>query len=101
MIRYFTSIQRRYADAERLFMRSLAIREKVFSPDHPEVKQSRDNLAELHRSLGLRSLAPTAVSPELPARVINPAVERAGLRYALPRRRRPYGKPSPRRRSKT
>jgi len=30
----------RYADAEALFRRSLAIREKVLSPDHPAVKQS-------------------------------------------------------------
>jgi hypothetical protein len=46
------SKQGRYADAERLFRRSLAIREKVFSPDHPDLKQSRDNLAELYRRQG-------------------------------------------------
>jgi hypothetical protein len=31
------------------FWRSLAIRERVFSPSHPAVKQSRDNLAEQAR----------------------------------------------------
>jgi CHAT domain-containing protein/Tfp pilus assembly protein PilF len=41
--------QARYAEAEPLFKRSLAIREKVLGPDHPEVGQSFDNLAALYR----------------------------------------------------
>ena len=37
--------QGRYADAEPLHKRSLAIREKALGPDHPDVAQSLNNLA--------------------------------------------------------
>ncbi len=41
-----------YAEAERLYRRSLAIREKALGPDHPEVATSLDNLAELYQAQG-------------------------------------------------
>jgi CHAT domain-containing protein/Tfp pilus assembly protein PilF len=44
--------QGRYADAEPLFRRSLAIREKALGPDHPDVAQSLNNLARLYREQG-------------------------------------------------
>jgi hypothetical protein len=37
----------RYAEAEPLYKRSLAIKEKAFGPDHPDVELSLSNLAEL------------------------------------------------------
>jgi tetratricopeptide (TPR) repeat protein len=42
--------QGRYADAEPLYKRSLAIREKTLGPDHEDVATSLNNLAELYRS---------------------------------------------------
>ena len=40
-----TRAQGRYAEAEPLYKRSLAIREKALGPDHPDVAQSLNNLA--------------------------------------------------------
>ena len=40
----------RYADAEPLYKRSLAIGEKTLGPDHPDVAASLNNLADLYRS---------------------------------------------------
>jgi tetratricopeptide (TPR) repeat protein len=40
--------QGRYADAEPLYKRSLAIYEKALGPDHPGVATSLDNLASLN-----------------------------------------------------
>ena len=37
--------QGNYGEAERLYKRSLAIREKVLGPDHPKVALSLNNLA--------------------------------------------------------
>ena len=45
-------LQGRYADAEPLYQRSLAIREKVLGRDHPEVANSLSTLAELYRTQG-------------------------------------------------
>ena len=45
-------IQGRYADAEPLYKRSLAIREKALGPDHLDVAQSLDNLAQVYREQG-------------------------------------------------
>jgi len=42
----------RYADAEPLYKRSLAIWEKALGPDHPEVGTSLNNLADLYRDQG-------------------------------------------------
>jgi tetratricopeptide (TPR) repeat protein len=42
----------RYSEAEPLYRRSLAIREKAFGPDHPDVATSFSNLAELYRAQG-------------------------------------------------
>ncbi len=42
--------QGRYADAEPLYKRALAIREKALGPNHPDVASSLNNLAELYRT---------------------------------------------------
>jgi tetratricopeptide (TPR) repeat protein len=42
--------QGEYAKAEPLCKRALAIREKAFGPDHPDVAQSLENLAGLYRA---------------------------------------------------
>ena len=44
--------QGRYADAEPLYQRSLAIREKGLGPDHPDVATALNNLADLYLSQG-------------------------------------------------
>ncbi len=44
--------QGKYAEAEPLHKRSLAIREKALGPEHPDVAQSLINLAELYRAQG-------------------------------------------------
>ena len=41
-----------YAEAEPLFRRALAIREKALGPDHPNTALSLNNLAELYRAQG-------------------------------------------------
>ena len=41
--------QGRYAEAETLFRRALAIREKALGPERPEVAKTLDNYAELLR----------------------------------------------------
>ena len=40
--------QGRYAEAEPLYQRALAIREKALGPDHPDVGTSLNNLAALY-----------------------------------------------------
>jgi hypothetical protein len=42
--------QGRYAQAEPLFKRSLAIRVKALGPDHPDVATSQNNLAALYNA---------------------------------------------------
>ena len=44
--------QGKYAEAEPLFRRSLAIWEMALGPEHPDVAQSLNNLAELYRAQG-------------------------------------------------
>ncbi len=44
--------QGKYAEAEPLYKRSLAIREKALGPEHPDVGQGLNNLAELYRTQG-------------------------------------------------
>ena len=44
--------QGRYADAEPLYQRSLAIWDKALGRDHPNVAQSLNNLALLYDSQG-------------------------------------------------
>ena len=41
--------QGQYAQAEPLYKRSLAIREKALGPDHPDVATSLENMAALYR----------------------------------------------------
>ena len=43
--------QGRYAEAEPLYKRSLAIQEKALGPDHPDVGTSLNNLAGLYTAL--------------------------------------------------
>ena len=43
----------RYADAEPLHKRSLAIQEKALGPDHPDVATALNNLADLYRIEGV------------------------------------------------
>ena len=70
-------VQGRYAEAEPLIRRSLAIREKVLGRDHPDVARSLNNLADLYERQGRyaeacrcieRALAirETAVGPDHP-----------------------------------
>jgi hypothetical protein len=44
------SDQRRFAEAEPLFKRSLAITEKALGPDHPVVAASLEAMARLYRA---------------------------------------------------
>ena len=44
--------QGKYAEAEPLHQRSLAIQEKTLGPEHPNVAASLSNLAELYRAQG-------------------------------------------------
>ncbi|MBE3117829.1 MAG: tetratricopeptide repeat protein [Planctomycetes bacterium] len=43
-------VRTQYAEAEPLFKRSLAIREKALGPDHPAVAKSLENMALLYRA---------------------------------------------------
>ena len=44
--------QGRYAEAEPLYKRALAINEKALGPDHPDVAASLNNLANLYQAQG-------------------------------------------------
>ena len=44
--------QGRYAEAEPLYKRALAIREKALGPAHPDVATSLENMAALYRNTG-------------------------------------------------
>jgi tetratricopeptide (TPR) repeat protein/CHAT domain-containing protein len=48
----FYGRQRRYAEAEPLYLRSLAIREKALGPSHPDVGASLNRLAQFYRARG-------------------------------------------------
>jgi tetratricopeptide (TPR) repeat protein len=69
--------QGKYAEAEPLYLRALAISEKVFGPEHPHVAPILNNLASIYRDQGqyreagplyVRSLAifEKALGPEHP-----------------------------------
>jgi tetratricopeptide (TPR) repeat protein len=49
---YYLNERGRYADAEHLYQRALAIREKVLGPEHPDVATSLNNLAMLYKNQG-------------------------------------------------
>ena len=49
---FFYHVQGRYAEAEPLYQRSLAILEKALGPDHPRVTLSRSNLAHFYHIQG-------------------------------------------------
>src|SRR5262249_25266758 len=44
--------QEKYVDAERLYKRSLEMREKSLAPDHPDVATSLNNLAGVYSEEG-------------------------------------------------
>ncbi len=44
--------QGKYADAEPLYRRALAIGEKALGPEHPDVATSLENLGRLYRAQG-------------------------------------------------
>ena len=44
--------QGKYAEAEPLYKRSLAIRERILGPEHPDVAQSLNNIALLYHTQG-------------------------------------------------
>ena len=49
---FYLDERARYAEAESLYMRALAIREKAVGPEHPDVAQSLNNLAALYHAQG-------------------------------------------------
>ncbi len=55
--------QGKYAEAEPLHQRSLAIREKALGPEHPNVATSLNNLAALYEAQGANA-ASDRMSPE-------------------------------------
>jgi tetratricopeptide (TPR) repeat protein len=42
----------KYTEAEPLFKRSLAIREKILGPEHPDVAAVCENMAKFYRKIG-------------------------------------------------
>ncbi len=62
-----TGAQGRYAEAEPLFQRALAINEKALGPEHPDVAQSLENYAALLRQT---TRADEAVEMEARAKAI-------------------------------
>ena len=44
--------QGKYADAEALYKRALAIREKALGQDHPDVARTLNNLAVVYKDQG-------------------------------------------------
>ncbi len=57
--------QGRYAEAEPLFKRALAINEKALGPEHPRVATSLNNLANLYRAQGKSAEAELLVKRSL------------------------------------
>jgi tetratricopeptide (TPR) repeat protein len=49
--------QGRYAEAEPLLKRALAIREKALGPEHPEVAAVLENISRLYEAMGKRQEA--------------------------------------------
>ena len=52
MLAFLYNAQARFAEAEPLSRRSLAVKEKVFGSDNTDVAASLNNLAELYRDHG-------------------------------------------------
>jgi tetratricopeptide (TPR) repeat protein len=46
------STQGQYAEAEPLYQRALAIKEKALGPDHPDVATALNNVAALYKKTG-------------------------------------------------
>ena len=47
----------KYTEAEPLYKRVLAIREKALGPDHPHVASVLENMAELYKEMGKKEAA--------------------------------------------
>src|SRR5262249_31286812 len=58
----------RTAEAESLYQRSLAIREKAFGPDHPFVATALNNIATLYTTLGRHAEAEPILARSLAIR---------------------------------
>ena len=58
----------RYAEAEPLYKRSLAIRQTVLGPDHPDTVKSLDRLAEVYHAEGKDVLPAAQPQPSAPPR---------------------------------
>ncbi len=71
------SAQDNQAEAESLFKRALAIREKTLGPDHPDVAASLESYATLLRKTHRAS---EAITMEKRARVIKSRSDREDLR---------------------
>ena len=90
--------QGRYADAEPLYKRSLAIREKALGPEHPDVAYSLNNLAALYelqgryaeaeplykRSLAIREKALGPDHPDVAVSLNNLAGLYRSIKVAMP-----------------
>jgi tetratricopeptide (TPR) repeat protein len=48
----FYTNERRYSEAEKIHLRALDIREKVYPATHPDIAQSKCNLAVVYHSRG-------------------------------------------------
>jgi tetratricopeptide (TPR) repeat protein len=48
----FYTNEKRFTEAEQVHIRALAIREKAFSTSHPDIAQSKCNLAVVYHSRG-------------------------------------------------
>ena len=55
--------QGEYAEAEPLYRRALAIREKALGPEHPDTAHGLNNLAELYDTQGNVRRGRAAVPP--------------------------------------
>jgi CHAT domain-containing protein/Tfp pilus assembly protein PilF len=49
---FVLTLQGKHGDAEKLYRRSLAVREKVLGPEHPDVATNLNNLAKVLQELG-------------------------------------------------
>ena len=90
-----------YAQAEPLYQRALAIREKALGPEHPHTATSLNNLAVLYRATGAYAQAEPLYQRALAIRekALGPEHPRHGdepeqSRRALPRLPAPTPRPS-------
>ncbi|MFQ5915996.1 MAG: tetratricopeptide repeat protein [Nitrospinota bacterium] len=68
--------QGKYGEAEPLFKRALAIREKALGPEHPSVAQSLENYAALLRKTGRGTEAANMETRAKAIRAYGPSLSR-------------------------